>query len=202
MGVGIYIAFEGIDGCGKTYHSGRVYRKLLDLGIDAVLVREPYYPELREAIMRRVWNPVSEALLFTADRIQLQLEIIEDALRSGKVVISDRSVYATLAYQAARGVPRQLLNFLYELIPIKPHLVILLDVPVEIALARVRESGREVTRFESMDLLERVREEYLRLASELPNKFIVVDSGRDVELVEQEVWSHVLRFLKEKGVVE
>ncbi len=187
---GVFITLEGPDGSGKTVQAERLRAALAATGRDAVLVREPggtpAGERIRAILMDRDESAVrltqrADALLFMAARAQLVETVIRPALERGAVVISDRYLDSTLAYQGFGG---QL--GIDELLPVgrfatgglRPDLTILFDVPVEIGLAR--KSDAETTRFEAhfdRAYHERVRAGYLALAAAEPERWVIVDAS-------------------------
>ena len=194
---GSYIAFEGIDGCGKTYHSQRVFEKLKQEGYDVVLVKEPYIDAVKDFIHRsqEEIDADAEAYIFAADRIILQKSVILPALERNAIVISDRSVYSSLAFQVARGLPELFIVSLNRSIKF-PDKVILLDLPPEVALCRIKTAGRKFTRFETKEFLDKVRKRYLEMAEKEGEKFVIVDARKSKEAVEEEIWKMIKNLSK------
>lgn len=185
-----YIAIEGIDGAGKTTVAEAVAERLAELGNDVVGVREPGGTSIGEAVRGVLLDPRgemaawTEALLFAAGRAQLAAEVVGPALESGKVVVSDRSVYSSLAYQGgARGLGIEPVRTVNEagLQGVWPDLVVLLRLDPETGLAREDEADR--ISVEGVALQVRVAKAYDLLAAAEPGRFLVVDAGRPVEAV-------------------
>lgn len=190
---GLYIAFEGIDGSGKTYHSERIANKLKELGYDIVYVREPWNDNLKNFLYSYNLEPDVETYVFAVDRIMLHKEIVTKALSEGKIVISDRSVYASMAYQSAKGVPLEFILLVNRVIKL-PDVVFLLDLPVEVALERIK--NRQRTRFEEKEYLKRVREIYLKLPTIFKNTtFIIIDASKSIAEVEKEIQKYLVSIL-------
>lgn len=194
---GLYIAFEGIDGSGKTYHSQQVVEKLKKLGFNVIYVKEPHIGAVKKFIHRsaKEIDSDAEAYIFAADRIILQKTVILPALENGEIIISDRSVYASLAYQVARRLNEHFILSINRSIKF-PDKVILLDITPKEALKRIQESGRKFTRFEEEEFARKVRKRYLELAKQKRGKFIVIDSDREKDLVENEIWKNIKTLLK------
>lgn len=192
---GLLIAIEGIDGSGKTTQARRLVRWLRKKRISAKYTREPTNGQigriLKAMALRKRVNPYLEALLFAADRLQHLEKTIEPLLSKGYVVVSDRYLHSSLAYQAATtGDPewvRQLNKFAR-----RPDLALLLDVEPRIGLGRIRRKRR--SRFENIGLLEKIRENYLRMVEE--GELLLVDASRDVEAVSETVRRIVGEFLE------
>jgi dTMP kinase len=163
---GIFICLEGLDGCGKSTQAKILANWLKSLDKGVILTAEPTKGPigrfLRKIIQGRVEvAPLAEAMLFAADRCDHLEKLVKPALARGKVVVCERYIYSSLAYQGARGVPEQTIRKLNEQF-LRPHLVILLDVPVDVALRRMKK--RNLDEFEkNRPFQERVREIYLLL---------------------------------------
>jgi dTMP kinase len=194
-----YVAFEGIDGAGKTTVACRVAERLQALGHDILQVREPGGTATGEAIRRilllgraRRVDDWAEALLFAAARSQLAAEVIGPALEAGRAVVSDRSVYSSLAYQGgARGLGLEAVRRVNEagLGGVWPAQVVLLRLDPAVGLAR--EDGADRISREGVELQARVAIAYDQLVAAEPDRFLVVDASRDLATVvaacEQEV---------------
>ena len=195
-----YVAFEGVDGAGKTTVANRVGEVLREHGFDVVSVREPGGTPTGEAIrgillgLGGVVGDWAEALLFAAARSQLAAEVIGPALAAGRAVVSDRSVYSSLAYQGgARGLGIPDVRRVNEagLGGVWPETVVLLRVDPGRGFAR----EEEVNRISEAGLAFQVRvaEAYDRLAAEDPDRFVVVDAGLGLEAVVAAAESEVRR---------
>jgi len=196
---GAYIAFEGIDGCGKTYYAKWTVEELKKRNFDVIYVKEPSQDEIKKLIRRFDMDPDVEVYLFAADRIILQKQVILPALRNNKIVISDRSVYSNVAYQSVRGISEEFIWGINRSLRV-PDLVILLDVPAKIAIERIKKEKRQLTRFEKLDFLEKVRMKFLRIAKDYAklSKFVIVDNTRNIDIVKKEILEKILDFLKSK----
>jgi len=211
--VGLLVTFEGPEGGGKTTQSRWLHRRLVGYGYEAVLTREPGGTTLGEAV--REWllgltnealAPQAEALLHTAARAQHVACVIRPALDRGAIVVCDRFVDSTLAYQGGgRGLDEQMLRALQDFATqgVWPDLTILLDVPVEVGLARRRASGEPLTRLdrESVAFHERVRAWYRMAAAREPERWQVVDGQQPAEDVANEVWNAVVARLTQRHLV-
>jgi len=181
-----YIAFEGIDGAGKTLMTRLLAGWLRERGVEVVSVKEPWLPENRRFLNEADPSPLAEALIFAADRLVLQHSVVRAALERGAVVVSDRSVYSSLAYQCARGLEEgEVLRLNGD--AVFPGTVFLLDIPVDEALGRI--DDRELTRFERREFLEEVRRRYLSLAERYG--FHVVDASKTPPEILEEVVSRL-----------
>ena len=195
---GYFISFEGIDGAGKSTHidsfcklmKGRYPER------EVVVTREPggtaLGEQLRSLLLNAPMNLETEALLMFAARREHIAQVIEPALKAGKIVISDRFTDASFAYQGGgRGLSIAKLNDLERWVQgqadgslLQPNLTILFDLPGEVAEAR-RSKVRTPDKFEKMDLnfFERVRQEYLRRARENPKRFYLVDATKTPDAI-------------------
>lgn len=193
-----YLAFEGIDGSGKTTFIEEVSKALVKADIEYSIVREPGGSKLGEGIRELLLShdyevdPTSEALLFSASRAQLIEEIVKPNIELGKVVISDRSAYSSVAYQ---GVGRGLgYKQVYDLNDFAingfwPEKVILLDIDPKISLSRQKVADRIGS--DQVSFFNKVRDGYLQLAEEFSEKFLVLNA----ENSQQENFNHLSDWL-------
>jgi dTMP kinase len=195
-----YVAFEGIDGAGKTTVAARVADRLDARGFDVLRVREPggtaTGEAIREILLGRggVVADWAEALLFAAARSQLAAEVVGPALAAGRAVVTDRSVYSSLAYQGgARGLGLEAVRRVNEagLGGVWPELVVLLRLEPAAGLAREDYADRISTA--GVALQARVAEAYDTLAAAEPGRFVVVDASADFEDVVAACEAEVLR---------
>jgi len=180
-----YVAVEGIDGAGKSTVARALASRLEASGFDVLSVREPggtvTGEAIREILLDRA-DPLegwTEALLFAAARAQLAARVVAPALAAGRMVVSDRSVYSSLAYQGAgRGLGVDTVRVINEagLQGVWPEKVVLLRVPADTGLARERQADR-ISR-EGLALQQRVAEAYDALALGEADRFIVIDASR------------------------
>ena len=178
-----YLAFEGIDGSGKTTLIDELSKKLTESNVNFNIVREPGGSKLGEGIRELLLShdydvdPTSEALLMSASRAQLIQEIVKPAINDGQVVITDRSAYSSVAYQ---GVGRDLgYQKIYELNDLAidsfwPEKVILLDIDPKISLSRQKVADRIGSG--EISFFNKVRDGYLQLAEEFSDKFLVLNA--------------------------
>jgi len=181
-----YLAFEGIDGSGKTSFIEGLCEILDNQSRKYKVVREPGGTELGEGIRELLLShdykvpDMSEAFLFCANRSELIKEIVIPEIESGSIVISDRSAYSSIAYQ---GAGRELgVDKIYELNDIAlngfwPEKVVLLDIDPKISLERQKISDRIGS--SEIEFFERARKGYLDLAAKYPHKFLVVDAEKE-----------------------
>ncbi|GAA1998859.1 dTMP kinase [Brevibacterium samyangense] len=190
---GFFIAFEGGDGAGKTTQIRKIAEHLESLGIAAPIVtREPGGTEagvrIREVVLGGEGvGPRSEALLFAADRAHHVSALIEPALEQGRVVLTDRYIDSSLAYQAAgRELSAEEVANLsrWATTGLVPHLTVVLDVAPETGAARTASRGEENhLDAEGLEFRQRVRAAYLDLAAREPSRYVVVDANRDADAV-------------------
>lgn len=192
------ITFEGIDGSGKSTQAKRLYEHLKSLGYKVSLYRDPGSTELAEKIRELILgfeiDPTTELLLFECARSSLMWEKILPDLRDSKVVIVDRFIDSTMAYQGyGREINLGTVNILNHIAirGRKPDITFLLNVPLEMALERIK--GKR-TRFEDKDYLRRVRDAYILIAHEQKDRIVMLDGTRS----EEEVFMDVLKVLKER----
>jgi dTMP kinase len=201
----IFITFEGVEGCGKSTQTKIFYKKLNELAIPAVLTHEPGGTLAGEKITRILkWSreqnlsPITELLLFNASRAQLIDTVIQPSLDRGIVVVSDRFTDSTIAYQGfGRGLDIKLIESMNNIATrgIKPDLTILLDLPVEEGLER--KSGGIQDRFhrEDIEFHKRVRNGFLQLVSEEPDRWLVIDARETKVTIATAIWQKTIDLL-------
>lgn len=206
---GKFITFEGIDGSGKSTQMRMIASELRVRGFNVITTMEPggtpLGRRLRAAFLETEENvaPLAELLLFAADRAQHVNFLIKPALADGKVVLSDRYADATFAYQGAgRGFSEETVNEVIRLATdnLKPNLTLFFDVPVEKAIARTKARSDEETQknrmdSETLDFYEKVREAYLSIAENEPQRFIVVDGDLPIDEVKAIALKVITDFL-------
>lgn len=195
----MYVAFEGIEGAGKSSVAAHIAQRLRGAGRDVLEVREPGGTPAGEEIRQVLLHfegavaPWTEALLFAAARSQLVAGPVTAALQAGRWVVSDRSVYSSLAYQGVgRRLGVELVRTVNEigLAGVWPELVVLLRLDVAAGLARQAVPDR--IGGEDAALHETVASAFDGLAAAEPDRFVVVDAARPIVEVVDDVWS-VLR---------
>ena len=214
----MFITLEGIEGSGKTTQIDRLVKFLEDKGIGCVSTRQPGGTLIGENIRSILLDPVNsdlapltELLLYMADRAQHIHELIRPALKNGKTVVCDRYFDATLVYQGfARGLSIELIGQLHQLLfdDLKPDVTFLLDLSPQVGLERAwqqlnngQRSGDE-SRFEAEALAfhEKVRAGYLELARLEPDRFRIVDAAQSQDKVFAALREIVLSILKNMKV--
>ena len=183
-----YLAFEGIDGSGKTTLINELSNKLTESNVDFKIVREPGGSKLgegiRELLLSHDYNvePTSEALLMSASRAQLIQETVIPTINNGQVVVTDRSAYSSVAYQGVgRGLGYQEIYQLNDLAidGFWPEKVILLDIDPKISLSRQKIADRIGSG--EVDFFQKVRSGYLKLADEFESQFLVLNATKSID---------------------
>ncbi|MGO9612289.1 MAG: dTMP kinase [Dissulfurispiraceae bacterium] len=207
---GIFISFEGIDGVGKSTQARLLSERLSCIGYRVMLTREPggtaIGDRIRDMLLhleyQGVMSSITELLLYNAARAQHLREKIIPALNDGMVVITDRFTDSTIAYQGyGRGIDISIIQSLDKFATngLRPHLTVLLDVDVETGLSRNRGINK-IDRLEIEDVAfhRKVREGFLHIAQDEPERFLVVEASANIEQINEEVWQRVRRQM-EKG---
>jgi dTMP kinase len=209
----VFITLEGIEGCGKTTQIRRLVSRLRKRGTPLIRTLEPGGTRIGKKIRRilldaqnKDLSPLTELILYAADRAQHVEEVIKPALDQGKWVICDRFFDATVVYQGmARGLDMKLISTLNERATqgIRPDITFLLDCPVEIGLERA--TGRDAApSHKGQDRFERearafhmeVRRGYLALARKDKRRFVIVDAALTEDEVEERIFQHIEPYLK------
>ncbi len=189
---GKFITLEGMDGAGKSTHIPAIIAALQAKGLHVVSTREPggtsLGESLREILLHQPMDPETETLLMFAARREHIAQVIEPALNNGSYVVSDRFSDASFAYQhGGRGVLAEKVEQLEAWVhsSLQPDLTILLDVPVEISVARLA-GARNPDKFEQQSpaFFTRIREAYLQRAKADPKRFRIVDGNQPIKTVE------------------
>jgi len=201
----LFITFEGPEGAGKTTVIQKIAERLAEKNIDVLATREPGGIEIAEKIRTIILNPAhtamderTEALLYAAARSQHYFEKVQPALDAGKLVICDRFIDSSLAYQGyARGIGIDEVLSINEFAIGKklPDMTILFDIAPEVGLARIYATGnREVNRLdvESLPFHQKVHEGYLLLVERYPERIRIVNADQDIDSVVEDVWSLLL----------
>ncbi len=204
----MFITFEGGEGSGKTTQIKRVVHYLNTKGLRCYVTREPGGTEIGSQIRKILKSsknkglvPETEMLLFIADRVQHVKELIEPVLQNGGIVLCDRYMDSTYAYQVvARNISLKLVKHLHQIFKIpKPDVTFLMDVPPSLGLSRAQRRLEETksdvgqNRFEEEDLSfhQALRQGYLSLVNEEPERFFIIDA----KFPEERVWQRVEMIL-------
>jgi len=193
---GVFICIEGLDKSGKTSQSILLVEALNKQKFDAIYTTEPSNGEIGKFIRRNILHrkervpAVVEALLFAADRIDHNEREIRPMLKDGKIVISDRYIYSSLAYQGAAGLDINWIRGINKS-AVKPDIAIYLDVPIDIVAQRCK---RKRSVMERPDIQEKVRDVYLRFVRE--GELIPVNGNRRIGEVAKEIRTLVLKKLQ------
>ena len=199
----MFITFEGLDGCGKTTQATLLVERLKNVGREVVFLREPggtiVSEKIRDILLDQKHLELrqkAELLLFSSARAQLVDEVICPALRAGKFVVCDRFSDSTTAYQGyGRGLDLDEIKSVNMIASsgTMPELTVLVDVELEEIVRRRRAAGVVSDRMESSgaEFYRRVRQGYRAIAAEEPNRIVIVNGMRRVEVIHHEVWSIV-----------
>lgn len=205
----MFITLEGPEGSGKSTQIKRLAERLQALGYPVLTTREPggtpIGDQIRQVLVRmenQELHPRTEILLFLAARAQLVEQVVKPALRDGKIILCDRYGDSTLAYQGyGHGLDleklRQMLAFATD--RLKPDLTILLDLDVRTGLLR-KKAEDEWNRLDAYEVLfhERVREGYLKLAREEPERWRIVDAAQGIDTVQEDLFQLVLGAIENR----
>lgn len=206
MGKGIFITFEGIDGCGKSTQLKMTMDWLKERGHDLIQIREPGGTVVGEKIRNILLDKkndsmtsLAELLLYEAARAQITEEVIRPALSEGKVVVSDRFFDSTYAYQGcARGLGEELVNTLNHIATnnLEPDITICLDISPMDALKRRQARGEAEDRLEALgtSFQEKVREGYLQLASK-DSRVKIIDASSTPDEIQAQIREYILQKL-------
>ncbi|MDC0991527.1 dTMP kinase [Pontimonas sp.] len=203
---GLFVTFEGGDASGKTTQIGLLAAWLKEQGKTVVVTREPggsdLGNELRDIVLHRrgFIAPRAEALIYAADRAHHIHEVVRPALERGEVVLQDRYLDSSVAYQGAGRVldPSEVREVsLWATEGLMPDVTVLLDVPADIGLARQASEERAYDRLEAeaLEFHERVRDSYLAIAQENPDRVVVIDGTAAIDEVHRAVLERVSQAL-------
>lgn len=213
---GIFITFEGPDGAGKTTQLKKLAEELKKQGHDVLVTREPGGTAISDQIRSIILDPVNkemvdqaEVLLYAASRAQHVHQLILPALAAGRIVLCDRFIDASVAYQAyGLGVDVDMVKAIsrYASSGLQATRTYILDVPVEVSLARLHhrasgtgENAQQLDRIEqkNVDYHSRVREGFHQIAADHPERVRVVNANRNEEEIAKEIWTDCNRLLEE-----
>ena len=202
---GLFITFEGGEGCGKSTQIAALKARLEAIGKTVSQTPQPGGTALGESVRSLLqhddegqgMSPEAELLLFAASRAQHVRELIAPAIAQGQIVLCDRFLDSTTVYQGvARAIDSKKVDTInqFAIGDTKPDLTILIDLPPEIGLARVHaRSDGQLDRMENeaIEFFQAVRQGYLDLAKSEPKRFLVLDGSQTVEELETQIWQRV-----------
>ncbi len=205
----LFITFEGGEGCGKSVQAKTLYDRLCQSNIPAILTYEPGGTPLGDEISRWLkWQeepeitPLTELFLFNASRSQLVEDVIIPNLEKGGVVICDRFADSTTVYQGyGRGLDITIARTINSAATrgLIPNLTILLDLPSEEGLARKKSDKYDRFEREEMTFHEKIRQGYLELAAEEPQRWLVIDASQDKAKIAGIIWQKVSQLLPRRA---
>ena len=204
---GVLISFEGLEGAGKTTQVKELQRRLVALGKEVVVLREPGGTSISEQVRAVVLGrnnkemaPTTEVLLFQAARAQIYHEVVLPSLEAGKWILMDRTRDSSLVYQGiVRGFGEKLIEGLNQFSTKEtyPDLTFLLDLPVDTSFDRIR-TNRHLDRIEQEGntFHEQVRAAYLQVAKKNEQKrWVIVDGEKPVDEVAEKIWKSIDKLL-------
>ncbi|HCO69070.1 dTMP kinase [Mesotoga sp.] len=193
----MFVSIEGIDGCGKTTQIKLLAEYLSQLGVEFTIVREPggtrAGEEIRQILLHKDFQlcAESELLLFLAARAQIVREVVRPALESGRLVIADRFMDSSVAYQGVgRNLGQKVVQFMNSFVVgnTVPDITLYIDVPADVAMSRMRkEKKNDKIEVESLEFFERVRKGYERLMVENSKRFVLIDGRQAEEQVHEDI---------------
>lgn len=198
MAKGLFISIEGTDGSGKTTQIEKIKEFVLQKGYEPVITREPGGTRISEKIRNLIldetntgMSPVTEMLLYASARAQLVYEVIKPALNQGKVVICDRFIDSSFAYQGyGRGIDLKLIESVNApaIDNVMPDITFFLDIEPRLALARrISASGADRIEKEKLEFHERVYRGYKERAALYPERIKVINANREIWEIAEEV---------------
>ncbi len=202
---GRFITLEGGEGTGKSTQAKRLSAAFEAKGLPSIVTREPGGSPGAEDIRKLLvtgepgrWDAMTETLLVFAARADHVARTIQPALDAGRIVVCDRFTDSTYAYQGVgRGVPRETIRRIEAVVldDFKPDLTLVLDLPVDVGLARAHARGAQETRFEKFDTRfhEKLRQAFLDIARRAPDRCIVIDASQSEDAVAAAIWDAAAR---------
>ncbi|NLZ38005.1 MAG: dTMP kinase [Firmicutes bacterium] len=202
---GYFITLEGPDGVGKTTQLALLLDAVKKLGLQAIQTREPGGTAIGDAVREILLNPnysgmttITEALLYAASRAQLVQEVIKPALLAGKVVLCDRFIDSSLAYQVYAGGLD--FDFVWQInraasADSLPDRTFVLNLDPQVGLARRGKAFADRMEQKPLSYHRRVRDGFLKIAERFPERIVVIDANQPVERVFAEIWSHLAPVL-------
>jgi dTMP kinase len=205
--VSLFITFEGGEGTGKSAQANALYQRLLKSAIPSVLTHEPGGTPLGDGIDHWLkWkegdiSPLAELFLFSASRSQLVDRLIKPSLEAGKTVVCDRYADSSIAYQGyGRGLDLKIIKVVNNAATagLTPDLTLLLDIPAAEGLARKSAVSRDRFEKEDINFHQKVRDGYLKLAADEPERWLVIDARQNREKVAGIIWQKVRQLMRQK----
>jgi dTMP kinase len=210
MRKGLFITFEGIEGCGKSTQAMLLYNVLMTKGYEVLLTHEPGGPVISEAIRKILLDPENyemlpetEMLLYMASRSQHTGQWIIPAMQEGKLVISDRYYDSTIAYQgAARELDLNIIEGItrFATFNTEPDLTFLIDLPVELGLRRIQTRKLDRLEMETIEFHAKVRDQYLKLAQKHSYRYRVINGDNLVDSIHQQIVNLTLSAIESKDI--
>lgn len=203
----LIVSFEGIDGSGKTTIARSVEYELIKQNYRVFYTEEPTDSPLGKAIRETILlnkviklSPLAQALLFTADRDYHVNNIINNALNDKDILILDRFIDSTLAYQGENEDLAKVINKINEMAVglFIPDITFLLDIEPAMALKRIEKADKEKDNFEKLDFLTNVRERYKLIASKNKERIKIIDALQDKETLVKLIISDILKLIDQK----
>jgi dTMP kinase len=209
----LFVTFEGLDGAGKSTQIRKLKSRMQEAGLEVVFTHEPGGTSVGDKIRSLLLNPEdtmspeTEAFLYAASRAELVRNVIRPALERNEIVLCDRFVDASVAYQGAGlGVGIEQVHTInqYATGGLQPDLTFLFDIPVPVSQDRVQNARRQTKpdRIEQRDseYFKRVRAEFLRIAKQDPERVIVLDAQLPPNVLEEGIWATVSKCLVNRGM--
>jgi len=202
----LFVTFEGIEGSGKSYQSKKLYRKLKKLGYPVLYTREPGGCKSAETIRNIIltgkknkFNILTDTLLYLASRNEHINEFLSPALKKNKIIICDRFIDSTEAYQSyGRGINKSLINFLHKFIirDIKPNITFLLKLNVTKAFKRMnkRKIKNRYDQF-SKKFYQKVQNGFINISKRKKRKFVVLDTSIDTKETENIIFKNIMKLV-------
>lgn len=196
----MFISFEGIDCCGKTTQAKLLIEKLQSLNHPVLFLREPGGTTISEKIREILLDKknlkmiqITELLLFSASRAQLVSEVIKPSLKSNRIIICDRYVDSTTVYQGfGRGLTLGAVKTISRVatMDVMPRKTFFIDITVKEMYDRRTANKQEIDRMEmsNEEFYNRVRNGYIELAKEEPNRFVTIDGKQGIETIHEQIW--------------
>lgn len=206
---GIFITFEGPDGAGKTTQVQAFVNRVKEMGYDVLMTREPGGTAISDKIRGLILDPShiemndsTEALLYAASRAQHVKELVLPALTQGKVVICDRFVDASIAYQGfGLGLPVHTIKQINDFATggLVPDRTYLLDIPVAVGKSRLQaRTGLDRIEQKPANYHERVRDGFLQIASDYPERIHMVDANRDMDSIAADILTDFTEWINSR----